>query len=563
MKHSKNLTVFLALILIVLFFARYAQSQNSTDFKFEVTFSKDIHPGDITGRVFVIITRHNDMEPRYQVVRCTGPPFFGKNINALKAGQPAVVDKDTFGYPLSGIKEIPPGNYYVQACINLYTEFKRSDGHTIWLHNDEWEGQKWNISPGNLYSKVQEIMIDPNRSQTVKLVCDQVIPPIPTPRDTEWVKHVKFKSTLLSEFWGHPMYIGATVLLPKGYANHPEVNYPVNYVCGHFNYGNAIGYDADTLVYRPAHGFSEAELKKESRGWDFTQFWKSDECPRMIAAVIQLPCPYFDTSYGVNSANVGPYGDAVIQELIPYLEKKFRIIPQPYARVLSGGSTGGLMSFALQVFHPDFFGGTWSSCPDPLDFRYYQIVNIYEDKNAYYREYEWLKVERPDNRATDGSIRYMMKDENHYELAIGDKTRGQGQWSIWEAIFSPIGADGYPQPIWDKLTGEIDHNVAEYWRENYDLRHFLEKSWSWIGPKLKGKLHIYTGDMDDYYLDNAVLLMEAFLEGTTDPYYDGTVEYGDRKPHCWGPRGADLIRLFKAHIVKNAPENADPSLWNY
>ncbi|MFC2170332.1 alpha/beta hydrolase-fold protein [Acidobacteriota bacterium] len=278
----------------------------------------------------------------------------------------------------------------------------------------------------------------------------------------------------------------------------------------------------------------------------------------MIAVTFQHPCPYYDDSYAVNSPNVGPYGDAILEELIPYIEEHFRIIRKPYARVLSGGSTGGWESFALQVFHPDFFGGTWSLCPDPLDFRYYQIVNIYENKNAYYRDdYEWLKVERPDIRKTDGSIDFMMKDENFYEYVVGDKSRGGGQWDIWEAVFGPIGEDGYPKPIWDKLTGEIDHEVAEYWKENFDLRYYLEKNWSWLGPKLAGKLHIYTGDMDNCYLNNAVVLIEEFLEKTTEPYYDGVVVYGDRQPHCWGPRGAELFQLFEKHITKNA------STWKY
>jgi hypothetical protein len=252
-----------------------------------------------------------------------------------------------------------------------------------------------------------------------------------------------------------------------------------------------------------------------------------------------------------------------MQELIPYIEQNFRIIKKPYARVLSGGSTGGWISLALQIFLPDFFGGTWSLCPDPVDFRYYQIVNIYEDKNAYFKEHEWLQVERPNLPSTDGNIQIMMKDENYYELAIGDKSSGGGQWDIWEAAFGPIGEDGYPRPIWNKLTGEIDHEVAEYFRENFDLPFYLENNWSWLGEKLIWKLHIYTGDMDSFYLNNAVVLLEEFLESTKDPYYAGVVQYGDRQPYCWGPGGAELIKLMAEHIVKIAPEKEDTSKWRY
>jgi hypothetical protein len=156
-----------------------------------------------------------------------------------------------------------------------------------------------------------------------------------------------------------------------------------------------------------------------------------------------------------------------------------------------------------------------------------------------------------------------MEDENHYELVIGDKSRGAGQWSIWEAAFSPIGEDGYPKPIWNKMTGEIDHQVAEYWKEHWDLRHYLEKNWASIGPILAGKLHIYVGDMDDYYLHNAVILLEDFLEKTKNPYYAGEVEYGDRKPHCWGPRGEEAIKTFSAYVTKTAPKGENTKAWKY
>ena len=170
-----------------------------------------------------------------------------------------------------------------------------------------------------------------------------------------------------------------------------------------------------------------------------------------------------------------------------------------------------------------------------------------------------MRVERPDNRRTDGNIIEMMKDENYYELTVGDNCRSGGQWEIYNACYGPVGEDGYPKQIWDKLTGEIDHSVAKYWKEHFDLRHYLEKNWSWLGPKLVGKLHIYVGDMDTYYLNNAVGLLEKFLEKTESPYYDGVVEYGDGEPHCWGPRGAELIKLMAEHVTKNAPKDEKTS----
>lgn len=518
-----------------------AQSQSSL--KFEISFPKNAYSEAITGRAYVIISKNNSREPRFQVSP-TGVPIWGMNIDDLRPGESAIMNGDVLGYPLQSIDEIPAGDYFVQGFINLYTEFKRKDGHTLWMHNDQWEGQNWNESPGNLYSDVKSMHIDPKRGNSIQISCNNVIPPIEPAADTKWVKRIKYKSESLTEFWGQPIYLGATILLPQGYESHPDVSYPVNYIQGHFSLRAPFGFDPEDPGEQNA---------RRRRGYEFYQYWSSDDCPRMIAVTFQHPCPYYDDSYAVNSANVGPYGDAIMNELIPYVEEHFRIIREPYARGLSGGSTGGWESLALQVYNPDFFGGTWSSCPDPVDFHYYQIVDIYENGNAYYKGNEWHKVERPSNRSSDGSIRYTMKDENLYELVIGDKGRSGGQWDIWEAVFSPIGEDGYPKRIWNKMTGEIDHSVAEYWKEHYDLRYYLEKNWSWLGPKLVGKLHIYVGDMDTYYLNNAVVLLEDFLKQTENPHYGGVVKYGDGKPHGWGPTGKELIELFAEHVRRNSP----------
>lgn len=527
--------------------------KDQSNLRFEISFSEELHPQPLTGRVYIILSRNKEREPRFQVSP-TGVPFFGKNIRSLKPGEKSVIDESVFGYPVESIRNLPKGTYYLQGFINIYTRFERSDGHMVWLPKDHWEGQQWNRSPENLYSEVQKVHIDPSQKKTIQLVCDQKIPPVEIPEDTQWVKRIKFQSDILTEFWGQPMYLGATVLLPKGYEEHPDVRYPVNYIQGHFSLRNP-------------HGFTQEKPEEDNRWakrrYEFSQYWLSDECPRMIAVTFQHPCPYYDDSYAVNSENVGPYRDAIMKELIPTIEDRFRVIQKPYARILSGGSTGGWISFALQVFHPDFFGGTFSLCPDPLDFRAYQIVNIYKDSNAYYKNYDWFRVERPCCRLPNGSIRFSMEDENHYELVIGDKSRSGGQWDIWEAAFGPVGKDGYPQRLWDKKTGKINPQVARYMKENYDLRYYLEKNWSQLGPKLKGKLHVYTGTMDSYYLNNAVHFLEEFLEITQNPHYGGTIEYGKRKPHCWGPRGKELIHLIAQQVTQNAPASEKALSWKY
>ena len=555
---KKNVVLSLMIFFFVLIFISYGKA-NKTSLKFEIFYPSDVHPEKttgnefITGRAYVIISRNNERELRFQT-GYAGVPIWGENIFSLKPGEAAVIDEESFGYPLRSIKEIPPGEYFVQGFINLYSEFKRSDGHTIWAHNDQWEGQQWNRSPGNIYSDVIKVSIDPAKTKAIKLNCNHVIPPVEIPSDSEWVKRIKFESKILTDFWGRPMYLGATILLPKDYDKHSDVYYPVNYVQGHFSLAAPHGFRTDDPGEKNRRG---------RRGYEFYKFWNSDKCPRMIAVTFQHPCPYYDDSYAVNSQNVGPYGDAIMNELIPYIEEHFRVIRKPYARMLSGGSTGGWESFALQIFHPDFFGGTWTLCPDSVGFNWYEPVNIYEEKNAYYKEYEWIKVERPGRRDIDGQVLTSRKDLFYYELALGDKNRSCENFGAFEAVYSPIAEDGYPKPLWNWLTGEIDHSVAEYWKENYDLFYHLEKNWSLIGPELVGKLHIYVGDMDTWYLNNSVVTLEKFLESTKDPYYAGVVKYGWRGTHCWGPRGAELIKLFEEHITKNAPRGENPSKWKY
>lgn len=508
----------------------------------EISFSAAAHPQPVTGRVYVAVSRSNDKTPIEQAGP-TGVPLFGHDVEQLQPGHPATIGAGDFGAPLASLRDLPAGDYWMQPFVNIYTRFARADGHTVWLHMDQGEGQNWKRSPGNLYGKPVRVHFDPAATTPIRLVADQVIPPIEWPKDTAQVKHLRFQSALLSRWWGHPIYLGATVLLPKGYAEHPEVRYPVIYVQGHYSLRAPERYDDPKS--------------------DFRDYWLADGSPRVIMVTLQHPSPYYDDSYAVNSANNGPYGDAIQTELLPAVESRFRIIRQPWARILAGGSTGGWISVALQVFHPDFYGGSFASCPDSLDFRYHQIVNLYDDENAYWRDDGWVRVERPDTRKPDGNITSMMKDENWYELAVGDHSRSGGQWDIWEASFGPVGADGYPARIWDKRTGVIDHGVAAYWKEHFDLRHILQTQWATLGPKVADKLHIYVGDMDTYYLNMGVRMMDAFLQGASDPKFTGKVVYQPMAPHCWGPRGADLIHTVTDYIDTHAPAGADLKSWRY
>jgi len=554
---SPILSLFIVIIFSLISFS--CQKSDVSELRFEISFPSTAHNGAITGRVFIMISKTEN--PELSLLAGSwgrSVPFFGVDVEGWRAGDVTVIDGSTLGYPPKTLKEIPAGEYFVQALVNIYTEFKRSDGHVLWAHMDQWEGQHFNRSPGNLYSDVKKTHLDPSKGYSVSLSLDHIIPPVELPEDTEWVKHVKIQSKLLTEFWGHPIDIGAIVLLPKGYEDHPDVSYPVHYKQGHFSLRAPNNFTTEPP--------SESDRRSLS-GFEFYKAWTSDDFPRMFVVTFQHPCPYFDDSYAVNSANCGPYGDALVTELIPYLESQFRMIPKPYARVLSGGSTGGWESLALQVFYPDFFGGTWPHYPDPIDFRYYILTNIYEDKNAFEIDYGWNTLERPFMRDVHGQVLVTMRELSRMEAVLGSKGRSGQQLDIWQAVYGPVGEDGYPRPIWDKLTGEIDHEVAAYFKENYDLRHIVERDWTTLGPKLKGKIHMYCGDMDNYYLGEAVYELEAFLESTQNPYYEGVFAYGrPRKGHGWTPfdRGkGELERAMATHIADNAPAGENPSKWLY
>jgi hypothetical protein len=558
MHQCKRLVCFLS-VLILFTLAGQLQA-GAADVRFKITLPAGARQ-PVTGRVFVIISKTDTPEPRLQVGAWrSNAECLGRDLVGLEPGQAVFVDALTMGYPFKSVRELPAGDYYVQALLNVYTRFQRADGQTIWAHLDQWEGQRFNRSPGNLYSSIGRFHLDPLSGYEIQLTLDKTIPPVLPPGDTQYVKHIKIQSKLLSQFWGQPIYLGATVLLPEGYDARPNAHYPVLYEQGHFSLRAPLGFSTEPS---PADA-----TPREGRisGVELYKRWISAGFPRMIAVTFQHPTVYFDDSYAVNSANNGPYGDAIMTELIPYLEEHFRIIRQPYARVLSGGSTGGWESLALQVFHPEFFGGTWTFFPDPVDFTRYQLVDIYNDNNAFLAPgYDPPVPERPMERTAEGQVDMTMRQLSQLEEVLGSHGRSGLQLEAWEAAYGPVGPDGYPKPLWDKLTGKIDPQVAAYMRDHdYDLRYYLEKNWPTVGPQLVGKLHLYCGDMDNFYLNLAVYKLEDFLRRTTNPPYGGSFEYGrPMKGHGWSPLNqAELLRVMANHITNNAPPGADRS-WKY
>jgi hypothetical protein len=537
----------------------------------------------LDGRLLVMLSTDSKDEPRFQINETsTTQQIFGIDVENLAPGQAAIIDGATLGYPLQSLGEVPAGKYRIQALLHRYESFPRVGGPAVKLPMDRGEGQQWNKAPGNLYSNPSEITIERGTHPTgsIDVVLDKVIPPIADPPTTNYIKHERIESQRLTKFWGRPMHLGAHVLLPEGFDSHPQAHYPLVIFHGHFpqTFG---GFRAEPPDPNLKPEFSERfHLEGYNRtvqelAHQFYKEWTGPNYPRMIIVEIQHANPFYDDSYAVNSANLGPYGDAITFELIPYLEKKYRCLGAGWARFLYGGSTGGWEALAAQIFYPTEFNGCYAACPDPIDFRAYTVVDLYKDKNAYFDEGPFHKVKRPAHRNYLGHISSTLEDVNRHELVLGTKSRSGQQWDIWEAVYSPQGPDGYPRRIWDKQTGVIDREVAQYWRDHYDLGHILERDWPTIGKDLEGKINIYVGDMDNYYLNNAVYLVEERLKKLTNPAYGGEVTYGDRAEHCWNgdptrPNAISRLRYHQMYVpkivdrlLKTAPPGADVSSWRY
>jgi hypothetical protein len=579
----KNHTIGWITSFVVVGFSSLLMTKQATYLDQEPYFSVSLPTNGesfVHGRLLIMFSTDYSSEPRFQISDGPGTQLiFGIDVQDWPADKPIPVFADAYGYPIKSLRDVPPGSYQIQALFNRYEYFDRSDGHQVILPPDQGEGQQWNLKPGNPFSTPVQLDFNP-ASSSIHLTLDQTIPSIVGPEDSKYIKHIRMRSELLSKFWGRDIYLGAHVLLPEGWDNHPDVKYPLAIFHGHFpdDFGGWRTDPPDPNLepdFSARFGISGYNRIQQQEAYDFYKLWTGPGFPRVIAIEIQHPTPFYDDSYAVNSENNGPYGDAITYELIPYIERKFRGIGQGWARFTYGGSTGGWEALAVQVYYPDEYNGCYAACPDPIDFRAYCLVNLYEDKNAYYLDSPFKKTPRPGHRDSLGKVSSTLEEMNLRELALGTRSRSGQQWDIWEAVFSPVGKDGYPQRIWDKETGVINAEVAAYWRENYDLAYILKRDWSKNGEKWKGKIHLYCGDMDNYYLNNAVYLAEEILKETTNPHYDGEIDYGDRAEHCWNgdhsqPNYISRLRYNQMFIKKwaeevktRSPGGVDLKSWRY
>jgi hypothetical protein len=570
-------------MLALLSIASASSSGAAPGTTFAISFPAAMSTAPLDGHITLIIAKGATAEPRTLISEgqpLASPALFGLTVDGLKPGTPAVIDANAFGWPVRSLSTLPAGDYTVQAVLNRYETFHLADGRVLKLPPDMGEGQQWTQKPGNLYSKPLRVHVDSTHPVEIAISLDRKIGPIAPKKDTPFIRHIRIRSELLSKYWGRPVYLGAHVLVPFGFDTHPGAHYPLMVNHGHFP-DDIDGFRTTPPDPKLKPDYSERfHLKgynriQQEEAYDFYRMWISQGFPRFLVVEIQHANPYYDDSYAVNSANLGPYGDAINKELIPYIEKTFRGIGRGWARFTYGGSTGGWEALATQVFYPDMYNGAFVACPDPIDFHAYETINLYDDRNAYARQGQFYSVELPSVRDYMGNVYATQRDANYGELAQGDRSRSGGQYDIWQAVFSPAGADGYPKPIFDKVTGDIDRSVAAYWRDHYDLTHIIQREWPALGPKLAGKIHLYVGSADTYYLNNAVYYAQDMLEKLRNPAYGGEVQYGERAEHCWNgdPRRPNAysrlhynfqyLPKIMARIRATAPRGADLTSWRY
>jgi enterochelin esterase-like enzyme len=444
------------------------------------------------GRILIFLSTNPGREPRTQIWPATGQYIFAKNIKGLDADKKLSISASSNLHTTANwsLNNVPANTYYIQAVWDQDTQESRID------------------ASGNIHSSVQKVEIA--EPQEITLTLSDVIPPRKVV-DHRFVKEITFKSELLSEFWGKEMILKASVLLPGSYFDQPNKVFPVRY--------NFAGY-----------GGRYTRVNRIVGNKAFTDWWLSDDAPQIINVFLDGEGPFGD-SYQMDSENSGPYGAALIEELIPHIESSYRAKGQAKYRFVDGCSTGGWVSLALQLYYPAHFNGTWSYSPDAVEFENYQLINIYKDKNAFVNE---AGIERPVMRNTNGEPMMLLREFLQYENVLGSSnsyvTSG-GQFSAHNALYSPKGEDGLPKPIFDPVTGEIDHAVAEIWKK-YDLKLYAKENWAELGPKIQGKIYIWMGDMDHFYLNPATRAFDDFIVETENPTSDAQIVFTPMAGHC-------------------------------
>jgi len=447
-----------------------------------VTFAPAVSAAPFSGRIVVMMTPgENKGEPRFGPDWFRPGPMFAIDVKNMRPGEPIVIGDGprviAFPKPLS---QLAPGVYTTQAIL------------------DKNQGERdFASAPGNGYSAPVRVTVGTNGAVLASsgpLLIDKIVPS-PIFKETARAKEVVLESRLLTQFYGRPTGMRAAVLLPEGWDADPNRRWPVVYQIPGFG---GRHYGAQRQAERPL---------------------LPGEMP-MIHVVLD---PEAGTGHHVfaDSANNGPRGQALVSELIPFIERTYRGLGSAPARFVTGHSSGGWSSLWLQVTYPDTFGGVWSTSPDPVDFRDFQRIDLYAPSANLFTDAAGKP--RPLARLGDTPVIFY-KTFSDMETVMGHG----GQLASFEAVFSPRLPNGSPRPLWNRATGKIDPVTARAW-EKYDVRLILERNWKTLGPQLKGKLHVYTGARDTFYLEGAVEKLKAAL--ATLPGSDAVIEIVPGRDH--------------------------------
>ncbi len=452
-------------ILVFLMIALPAAAQNAVHF--DITLAPGLSEKAVSGRLLIFMTQHAEKDKLLEPDTLEPDKVWaeGVEVHDLTPGKPMEVAAER-AYP-KPFADAPAGDYEFQAVLDVN-------------HNYSY---KTRADDGDLYSEqVQVRGFDGSKPMAVAITLTKRVPSREF-KDTVSEKLVSMPSRLLSSFWGRPMTVDAVVLLPPSYAKQPQRRYPTVYLIH--------GYEADHLD--SARGAPHIE-----------KAMRAGEAPEVIWVFLNGECSLGHHEFA-NSVNDGPWGEALTREFIPYLEKKFRMDGVARGRLLTGHSSGGWSSLWLQINYPDTFGGTWSTSPDPEDFHSFTDINLVAGDNFYYdangKERNLFRFHGKDIMS--------MKEYVQLERVLGDYG---GQIESFEAVFSPRGEDGRPMEVFDRETGRVDPGVVKFWEERWDIDAYLRRNWKLLGPKLRGKIHVWVGTDDNYHLEDAVRLLEQTLK---------------------------------------------------
>ncbi|TDH65857.1 hypothetical protein CCR75_004037 [Bremia lactucae] len=465
----------------------YGEGSNKSNFVFLITYKGPKPIED--GRVILFFSPQPEPEPRFEVYDLEPPsPIFAKDVKNVQPGDVIEFESTEYSVP-EALCFVPPslGAFSNELIVQVL------------IHHDVNDPDA-NTRIGNTYSKPVIVRFDDDKAaNVVTIVVDQVVEETMDLTANEWVEHISMKSNLLSKYHNQDVFMMASIVLPKQYETIKQAQLlPTVYYIE--------GFTGTEMYAKRALSFLSSEMGSK---------WKAGRWPMpMLRVTLGSRSKFGHTSFADTDAN-GPWGTALVTEFIPYIESLYPATPSAAGRFLHGHSSGAWATLWLQLQFPDFFGGSWSSAPDPVDFSRFQVLNIYEAQNAY-----WDVSGHPyPTSRKNGVITCSNRDENLVERVLG---RGNGgQWDTFFAVFGPRGSDGMPIPLFDKLSGDINRDVANYW-ERFDICKLLEKQPKLLTTKLRGKIHVICGVEDTYYLDFACRSLQEIVGSSNENAQDGS-----------------------------------------